>query len=185
MPWLPQPTRCLRSNWARLIFCRGNCSGLAASGSVGAPAPRGGRPCALPGALRLGFLALAAGSLGWRWEAVYTGATWASHTWWLDTWHLGPLRLLNFTATAGLISTVLNPLERWQGLLRPLSLIGRHMLPIFCLQIAPEDKEGACGGIFLSLPKALAYSSLDKGVLPSSLEENASWPMTPTRSSTR
>jgi hypothetical protein len=93
------------------------------------------RASALPGALRLGFIALAVGFLGWRWWSTYTGVTWPSHTWWLDKWHLGPLRLLNFTATAWLISNFLNRLERWQGLLRPLSLIGRHMLPIFCFQI--------------------------------------------------
>lgn len=90
---------------------------------------------ALPGALRLALMALAVGFLAWRWWSIYTGATWASHTWWFDKWHLGPLRLLNFTATAWLISNFLNPLERWQDLLRPLSLIGRHMLPIFCFQI--------------------------------------------------
>jgi hypothetical protein len=94
-----------------------------------------GRASALPGALRLVLTALAVWFLGWRWWSMYTGATWASHTWWLDKWHLGPLRLLNFSATAWLISNFLNPLERWQGLLRPLSLIGRHMLPIFCVQI--------------------------------------------------
>ena len=94
-----------------------------------------GRASALPSALRLVFTAVAIGFLGWRWWSIYTGTTWVSHTWWLNKWHLGPLRLLNFTATAWLISNVLDPLERWQGLLRPLSLIGRHMLPIFCIQI--------------------------------------------------
>lgn len=73
-----------------------------------------GRPSALPGALRLVFMALAVGFLAWRWWSIYAGATWAGHTWWFDKWHLGPLRLLNFTATAWLVSNFLNPLERWQ-----------------------------------------------------------------------
>jgi hypothetical protein len=55
--------------------------------------------------------------------------------WLLDKWHLGPLRLIDFFATAWLISKSAKRFERWEAPLRPLSLMGQHMLPVFCCQI--------------------------------------------------
>jgi hypothetical protein len=52
-----------------------------------------------------------------------------------DKWHLGPLRLINFAVAASVIATFLKYLNRWEAPLRPFSLIGRHMLPVFCSQI--------------------------------------------------
>jgi hypothetical protein len=55
--------------------------------------------------------------------------------WLLDKWHLGPLRLINFFVAASVVATFLKNLTRWEVPLRPLFLIGRHMLPVFCSQI--------------------------------------------------
>jgi OpgC protein len=54
---------------------------------------------------------------------------------WLDKRHLGPLQILNFFAASWLISKFLKRLECWETPLRPLLLIGQHMLPVFCCQI--------------------------------------------------
>src|SRR5208282_6415728 len=55
--------------------------------------------------------------------------------WLFDKWHLGPLRLINFAVAASVTATFLKYLNRWEAPLRPFSLIGRHMLPVFCSQI--------------------------------------------------
>jgi hypothetical protein len=89
----------------------------------------------LPGSLQRVLLALVIGFLGWRWGSIYLGVDLSNQMWLLDKWHLGPLRLINFFATGWLISKFLKRFECWEAPLRPLSLIGRHMLPVFCCQI--------------------------------------------------
>jgi len=89
----------------------------------------------LPSSLQRVLLALVIGFLGWRWGSIYLGLDLTNQMWLLDKWHLGPLRLINFFATGWLISKSLKRFECWQAPLRPLSLIGRHMLPVFCCQI--------------------------------------------------
>jgi len=89
----------------------------------------------LPGSLQRVLLALVIGFLGWRWGSIYLGVDLSNQMWLLDKWHLGPLRLINFFAAAWLISKLLKRFEYWEAPLRPLSLIGRHMLPVFCCQV--------------------------------------------------
>ena len=81
----------------------------------------------------LGLLAIA--FLFWRWISISNGPGPITQTWLFDKWHLGPLRLINFAVTASVTATFLKYLNRWEGPLRPLLLIGRHMLPVFCSQI--------------------------------------------------
>jgi hypothetical protein len=45
------------------------------------------------------------------------------------------LRLINFALAARIAATFLKYINRWEVGLRPFSLIGRHMLPVFCSQI--------------------------------------------------
>jgi hypothetical protein len=78
---------------------------------------------------------LAIAFLCWRWTAITSGSDPVSQTWLLDKWHLGPLRLINFSVTAAVIATFLKYLNRWEIPLRPFLVIGRHMLPVFCSQI--------------------------------------------------
>jgi hypothetical protein len=73
--------------------------------------------------------------LFWRWCSIAFGPDPVTQTWLLDKWHLGPLRLINFFVAASVIATFLKYLTRWEVPLRPLFLIGRHMLPVFCSQI--------------------------------------------------
>ncbi len=84
--------------------------------------------------LRPLFLIGAIGFLLWRWSSI-TGPNPVTQTWLLDKWHLGPLRLINFFVAASVIAEFLKYLNRWEAPLRPLFLIGRHMLPVFCSQI--------------------------------------------------
>jgi hypothetical protein len=89
----------------------------------------------IPRSLQPVLLALVIGFLGWRWGSIYLGVDLSNQMWLLDKWHLGPLRLMNFFAAGWLISKFLKGLECWETLLRPLSLIGQHILPVFCCQI--------------------------------------------------
>jgi hypothetical protein len=75
------------------------------------------------------------GFVFWRWFPIESGSDTLTQTWLLDKWHLGPLRLINFAVAASLAATFLKYLNRWEAPLRPFSLIGRHMLPVFCSQI--------------------------------------------------
>jgi hypothetical protein len=95
----------------------------------GAPVLHASRP------IQSVLLILAIGFLGWRWGSIYLGLDLSNQMWLLDKWHLGPLRLINFFVAGWLISKFLKKLERWETLFRPFSMIGRHMLPIFCCQI--------------------------------------------------
>jgi hypothetical protein len=73
--------------------------------------------------------------LFWRWISITSGPDPITQTWLFDKWHLGPLRLINFAVAASVTATFLKYLNRWEAPLRPFSLIGRHMLPVFCSQI--------------------------------------------------
>ena len=90
--------------------------------------PRHGLPRAILFLCAIAFLV-------WRWTPTPPGAISLTQTWLFDKWHLGPLRLLNFAITASVTATFLNCVNRWERLLRPLSLIGRHMLAVFSIEI--------------------------------------------------
>jgi hypothetical protein len=87
------------------------------------------------GSLRAILLLCAIAFLVWRWTPSPPGAMALTRTWLFDKWHLGPLRLLNFAITGTVTATFLKSLNRWEPLLRPLSLIGRHMLAVFSIEI--------------------------------------------------
>jgi hypothetical protein len=89
----------------------------------------------IPSSLQRVLPALVIGFLGWRWESIYLGVDLSNQMWLLDKWHLGPLRLINFFAISWLVSKMVKRVECWEAWLRPLSLIGQHMLPVFCCQI--------------------------------------------------
>jgi hypothetical protein len=86
-------------------------------------------------AVRLPFLILAIAFLVWRWHSIAFGPDPITGTWLTDKWHLGPLRLISFFVAASVTATFLRYLAGWEVPLRPLQLIGRHMLPVFCSQI--------------------------------------------------
>jgi hypothetical protein len=90
---------------------------------------------ALPGVLNPLLLLCTVAFLVWRWSSIAFGSDLVDQTWLLDKWHLGPLRLMNFFAAAFVTARLLKNLNRWETPLQPLSLIGRHMLPVFCSQI--------------------------------------------------
>ena len=73
--------------------------------------------------------------LVWRWISIANGPDPIAQSWWLDKWHLGPLRLINFALAASVTATFLRYINRWEQFLQPFLLIGRHMLPVFCSQI--------------------------------------------------
>jgi hypothetical protein len=85
--------------------------------------------------LRPLILLLAIAFLFWRWRSLTSGAAPVLGTWLLDKWHLGPLRLINFALAVCATAPLLKSLNRWEGFLRPLFLIGRHMLPVFSIEI--------------------------------------------------
>jgi hypothetical protein len=89
----------------------------------------------VPHLLKPLFIFTAISFLGWRWISIEGGSDPSAHTWLLDKWHLGPLRLLNFAVSASVIATFLKYLNRWEAPLKAFLLIGRHMLPVFCSQI--------------------------------------------------
>ena len=89
----------------------------------------------LPRFCTIGFGFLSVGFLAWRWSSIWIGIDPNINTWLLDKWHLGILRLINFFVTGWVISTFLRLPKSWEMPLRPLSRIGRQMLPVFCCQI--------------------------------------------------
>ncbi|MBV9489540.1 MAG: OpgC domain-containing protein [Verrucomicrobia bacterium] len=94
-----------------------------------------GQPIRVPAVAEVTFLLLAIGFLTWRWSCVYLNVD-PSRVWWfLDKWHLGPLRVLNFFVMAWVGSRILPSLARWQVVLHPFALVGQHMLPVFAFQI--------------------------------------------------
>jgi hypothetical protein len=81
------------------------------------------------------LLLLAMGFLGLRWYTIATQIDPGKQFWLLDKWHLGPVRLMNFYVMAWVVARLLPLLQRWEIPLRPFSVIGRNMLPVFCTQI--------------------------------------------------
>ncbi|HYY27896.1 MAG TPA: OpgC domain-containing protein [Chthoniobacterales bacterium] len=78
--------------------------------------------------LALAFLCL-------RWYTIATQIDPGKQSWMLEKWHLGPVRLINFFVTAWVIAKLLPMLQRFENTLRPFSVVGRNMLPVFCCQI--------------------------------------------------
>jgi hypothetical protein len=70
-----------------------------------------------------------------RWDMTAGNFEQIRHLWFLDKWHLGPIRLINFFAVAWIASRALPALQRWETPLRPFSLVGQNMLPVFCCEI--------------------------------------------------
>jgi hypothetical protein len=70
-----------------------------------------------------------------RWDMIAGNFDPGRQLWILDKWHLGPVRLMNFFAVAWVVSRVLPGLQRWETPLRPFSLVGQNMLPVFCCEI--------------------------------------------------
>src|SRR6202011_5705962 len=81
------------------------------------------------------LLMLALCFLGLRWYTIGMQIDPGKQFWVLDKWHLGPLRVMNFFITAWVIAKLLPSLQRWEIPLRPFSVVGRNMLPVFCCQI--------------------------------------------------
>ncbi|MBV8901349.1 MAG: OpgC domain-containing protein [Verrucomicrobia bacterium] len=93
------------------------------------------QPVKLPVVSEVVFLLLAIGFLIWRWYCNYVEVD-PSATWWfLNKWHLGPLRVLNFFVVTWLGAKVLPQVARWQEQLKPLAWVGQNMLPVFAFQI--------------------------------------------------
>lgn len=93
------------------------------------------QPIRMPVAGEVTFLLVAIVFLIWRWYCNYVNID-PSATWWfLNKWHLGPVRVLNFFVVTWLGAKILPYVARWQELLRPLCLVGQHMLPVFAFQI--------------------------------------------------
>jgi hypothetical protein len=80
------------------------------------------------------LLLMASGFLVWRYLAI-TSAADPSTLWFLDKWHLGPLRVLNFFVTAWSIAKLMPMLRRQAVHLTAFSMVGRNMLPVFSAQI--------------------------------------------------
>jgi hypothetical protein len=81
------------------------------------------------------LLILAMVFLALRWYTIALQIDPGKQLWILDKWHLGPLRVMNFFVTTWVIAKLLPALQRWEIPLRPFSVIGRNMLPVFCSQI--------------------------------------------------
>lgn len=88
----------------------------------------------VPGVLQCVLWFLAIGFLAWRWSSIAVGSDLSNRNWLLDKWHLGPLRLINLFATGWIIAKFIRYLDYLEIPLRPFSLIGRHMLPVFCCE---------------------------------------------------
>ncbi len=86
-------------------------------------------------AIRTVLLTVVVVLLAIRWLPGTRDWAYVNAAWWVDKWTLGPLRLLDFAGVAWLVSLLLGRLERWEKFLRPFTLIGRHILPVFCTQI--------------------------------------------------
>jgi hypothetical protein len=70
-----------------------------------------------------------------RWTCAYFNVDASGTFWFLDKWHLGPLRLLDFFLVAWFAAKALPYLRRWREYLRPLSAVGQNMLPIFSTEV--------------------------------------------------
>jgi hypothetical protein len=81
------------------------------------------------------LLLLAVGFTLSRWTSGYFNLDASANFWFLDKWHLGPLRMLNFFAVAWFVAKAMPSLSRGREYLRPLSAVGQNMLPVFSIQI--------------------------------------------------
>jgi hypothetical protein len=81
------------------------------------------------------LLFLAVGFTLSRWISGYFNLDASANFWFLDKWHLGPLRMLNFFAVGWFVAKAMPYLSRWREYLRPLSAVGQNMLPVFSIQI--------------------------------------------------
>src|SRR5262249_31343687 len=70
-----------------------------------------------------------------RWDMITGNFDQGRPLWILDKWHLGLVRLVNFFTVGWIVSRVLPALQRWETQLRPFSLVGQNMLPVFCCEI--------------------------------------------------
>jgi hypothetical protein len=89
----------------------------------------------MPRIAELALLVIAAAFLVWRWFCIYFNADPSGAAWFFDKWHLGPLRVLDFFAVAWFVAKLLPHLRKWNVTLRPLGVVGEHMLPIFSSQV--------------------------------------------------
>jgi hypothetical protein len=81
------------------------------------------------------LMLLAVVFLALRWYTIAMQIDPGKQFWVFDKWHLGPLRVMNFFVTTWVIAKLLPALQRWEIPLRPFSVVGRNMLPVFCCQI--------------------------------------------------
>ncbi len=66
-----------------------------------------------------------------KWWTVLNAPPWAPLT---DKWHLGPVRILNFTAVAVLFVTIQPKTVKWLGR-GPLVVLGKASLEVFCAHL--------------------------------------------------
>jgi hypothetical protein len=99
------------------------------------------------------LLVLAIGFTLSRWICAYLNVDASGNFWFLDKWHLGPLRLLNFFLVGWFVAKAMPHLRRWREYLRPLSAVGQNMLPIFSTQI--------CLSIFVAGWISVRHHSVD------------------------
>jgi hypothetical protein len=99
------------------------------------------------------LLVLAIGFTLSRWTCAYLNFDASGNFWFLDKWHLGPVRLLNFFLVAWFVAKAMPYLRRWREFLRPLSAVGQNMLPIFSTQI--------CLSIFVAGWISVRHHSVD------------------------
>ncbi|HEX3443723.1 MAG TPA: OpgC domain-containing protein [Chthoniobacterales bacterium] len=90
---------------------------------------------AMPRTAELALLVVAIVFLVWRWVCIYIDVDPGRAAWFLDKWHLGPLRVLNFFAVAWFAGKLLPHLRKWSLALRPICAVGENMLPIFSTQV--------------------------------------------------
>jgi hypothetical protein len=89
----------------------------------------------MPRIAEIVLLMVAVGLLVWRWMSIYVDVDPSRALWFLDKWHLGPLRLLNFFGVAWFVGKLLPRIRKWNLNLRPIGVVGEHMLPIFSSQV--------------------------------------------------
>ena len=70
-----------------------------------------------------------------RWTCAYFNVDAAGSYWFLDKWHLGPLRLLDFFLVTWFAAKAMPYLRHWRDYLRPLSAVGQNMLPVFSVEV--------------------------------------------------
>jgi hypothetical protein len=107
----------------------------------------------LPRAAEHALLFVAIGFLVWRWICIYVDVDPGRTSWWLDKWHLGPLRVLNFFAIAWFAGKLLPHLRKWTLALRPICAVGENMLPIFSTQV--------CVSIFIGGLISVRHHAID------------------------